>query len=231
MGLTLPVFIGYDAREAIAFHTCVNSIIRHSSKPVNIVPLALKTLAGYTENKDRLTGYKPTNDFIFSRFLVPALSEFKGWALFIDGDMILLDDISKIFDVPDKTKAVYVVKHNYKTRYPVKYLGQKNEDYERKNWSSVILFNCEHPACQKLTFEHVEKATGKYLHRFEWVSDADIGQLPIEWNWLPDELGENKDAKLLHYTAGTPCFHDFACTPMADLWHKERMLTNYSAQV
>lgn len=225
------VFIGYDAREAIAFHTCVNSIIRHAKSPVSINPLALNNLNGYVENQSRVTGYKPTNDFIFSRFLIPALSDYKGWALFIDGDMILLDDIGAIFDFKDETKSVYVVKHNYKTKFPIKYLGQKNEDYERKNWSSVMLFNCSHPDCMKLTKSYVQNSTGKHLHRFEWTSDDMIGELPIEWNWLADEYGVNNEAKLLHYTAGTPCFIDFSESPMAEKWHKERILTEYSAQV
>lgn len=225
------VFIGYDARESIAFHVCANSIIRHSSRPMAITPLSLNNLSGYTENHSRAVGYKPTNDFIFSRFLVPELAGYKGWALFIDGDMIFLDDPTKLFALADESKAVMCVKHVYKTKFPVKYLGQKNEDYERKNWSSVMLFNCAHPDCMKLTKSYVQHATGKHLHRFEWTDDENIGELPIQWNWLPDEFGPNENAKLLHFTAGTPCFHDFACSPMADLWHKERMLTNYSAQV
>lgn len=223
------VFIGYDAREAIAYHTCVNSMIRMSTSPLSITPLALNNLSGYTEDKARSVGYKPTNDFIFSRFLVPFLNEYKGWALFIDGDMVFLDDPSKLFGLIDDTKSVLCVKHDYKTKFPIKYLGQKNEDYERKNWSSVMLFNCSHPDCMKLTQSYVQNSTGKHLHRFEWTDS--VGELPIEWNWLADEYGVNNEAKLLHYTAGTPCFIDFSESPMAEKWHKERILTEYSAQV
>jgi hypothetical protein len=112
-----------------------------------------------------------------------------------------------------------------------KYLGASNQNYPRKNWSSVVLWNCSHPANREVTPEMIQKSTGSYLHRFTWLPDALIGALPVEWNWLPDEFGSNEDASLLHYTLGTPCFHDFALTPMADEWHRERMYTNYSVQV
>lgn len=219
------VFIGYDDRETICYHTCCNSIIRQSTKPISITPLALNNLSNYHE-----THNDGSNKFIYSRFLVPFLCNYKGWALFIDGDMILLDDISKLFDLKDSSKAVMVVKHNYKTKMPTKYLGAKNEDYPRKNWSSVILWNCEHPANQVINPEFIQLANGAQLHRFTWLNNNLIGELPIEWNWLPDELGENKNAKLLHYTLGAPCFIDFAETPMADKWHKARILTEYSLQ-
>lgn len=226
------IYIGFDPREAVAYHVCVNSIIRQSSVPVRITPLALTTLDGYVESSERVTldGYPPTNQFIFSRFLVPYLAGYQGWALFIDGDMLLLDDIKKLFDFVDDKYAVMCVKHDYKTKFPIKYLGQVNGDYERKNWSSVMLINCGHPANAVLTPTFVSQASGKQLHRYEWLDDSLVGELPIEWNWLPDEFGVNENAKLLHYTAGTPCFHEFATTPMSDVWHKERMLTDYSVQ-
>lgn len=219
------IFVGYDNREAIAYHTCCNSIIRHSTKPIAITPLALNNLNDYKESHQ-----DGSNQFIYSRFLVPHLMDYKGWALFIDGDMIFLDDVSKLFDLKDESKAIMVVKHNYKTKMPIKYLGAKNEDYPKKNWSSVILWNCSHPANQIINPEFIQVASGAQLHRFTWLTDDLIGELPIEWNWLPDEFGENKNAKLLHYTLGTPCFVDFAKTPMADKWHKERILTQYSLQ-
>ena len=225
------VYIGYDPREAVAYHVCTNSIIRHATKPVRISPLALKNLDAYVESDSRKTTYQPTNQFIFSRFLIPYLNNYKGWALFIDGDMIVLDDIHKLFDLVDETKAVMVVKHDYKTKYPIKYLGQKNEDYERKNWSSVMLFNCAHPDCAVLTPENVAKASGRNLHRFEWTTDENIGDLPMEWNWLDMEYGYNDNAKLIHYTVGTPCFIDYSMSNYSSLWHRESMLTNYCKQV
>jgi len=221
----IPVFIGYDPREAVAYHACVNSIIRQASCPVAIVPLALNLLTDYKE-----THGDNSNHFVYTRFLVPYLMNYTGWAIFIDGDMIVRDDITKLWNLKDTTKDVMVVKHNYQTRTTQKYLGSKNEDYPRKNWSSVILWNCNNSANEILTPEFVQQQPGSYLHRFSWVDDSRIGELPIEWNWLPDEFGPNADAKLLHYTLGTPCFYDFAQTPQADEWHKEHILTNYCQQ-
>ena len=221
----IPIFIGYDPREAIAFHTCVNSIIRHASQPVSIMPLALNNFQDYTE-----THTDGSNQFIYSRFLVPHLMDYQGQAIFMDGDMIVRGDIAELWAMRDLGKDVQVVKHDYKTRMPVKYLGSKNEDYPRKNWSSVMIFNCQNFPTRKLTPDYIQKSTGAHLHRFEWTTDDRVGALPPEWNWLPDEYGANPNAKLLHYTLGTPCFHEFATTTMADEWHRERMLTNYSLQ-
>ncbi len=221
----IPVFIGYDPREAIAFHVCANSIIRHSSQPVQIIPVALNLFKEYTE-----THTDGSNHFIYTRFLVPYMMQWQGHAIFIDGDMIVRDDIARLWELRDHSKDVQVVKHDYKTCMPIKYLGSKNEDYPRKNWSSVILWNCNSYPNRKLTPAYVMKATGAELHRFTWCTDDRIGELPPEWNWLPDEYGANPDAKLLHYTLGTPCFHEFADTPQGSEWHRERILTEYCQQ-
>lgn len=221
----IPIFIGFDPREAIAYHVCTNSIIRHSTQTVSLTPLALNNLSNYKEKHT-----DGSNHFIYSRFLVPYLMEYKGWALFLDGDMLLRDDISKLWDLRDDSKAVMVVKHDYKTRMPVKYLGAKNEDYPRKNWSSVILWNCGHEANKSVSPDFIQNATGAQLHRFTWLDDNLIGNLPVAWNWLPDEFGSNINAKLLHFTLGTPCFHDFATSPMADEWHREKIYTDHSQQ-
>lgn len=221
----IPIFIGYDPREAVAYHTCVNSIIRQASQPVAIVPLALNLFNDYTE-----THTDGSNQFIYSRFLVPHLMGYAGHAIFMDGDMIVRGDIVELWNLKEFDKDVQVVKHNYKTRMTEKYLGAKNEDYPRKNWSSVILWNCGSFPNRKLTPEFVQRATGAELHRFTWIDDERIGELPPEWNWLPDEYGPNLDAKLLHYTLGTPCFHEFATTPQSDEWHREHMLADYCLQ-
>lgn len=221
----IPIFIGYDPREAVAYHVCCNSLIRQSSVPLSFTPLALENLAGYKELHS-----DGSNQFIYSRFLVPHLMDYKGWALFVDGDMIVRDDIEKLWALRDDSKAVMCVHHTYKTKSQQKYLGARNQDYPRKNWSSVVLWNCSHPANRSVTPEFIENATGAQLHRFTWLQDDLIGELPIEWNWLPDEFGPNPDAKLLHYTLGTPCFHEYADSPMAAEWHRERMLMDYSDQ-
>lgn len=222
---TIPVFIGYDPREAIAFHVCANSIIRHSSRPVSIVPVALNLFRDYQE-----THGDGSNHFIYTRFLVPYLMDFQDWAIFIDGDMVLRSDIAALWDLRDPDRDVLVVKHDYRTRRRYKYLGSINEDYPRKNWSSVILWNCGSPRNRQLTPEFVQASTGAFLHRFSWLPDSGIGELPREWNWLPDELGRNDQAHLLHYTLGTPCFHEFADTPQNEEWHRERIFTEYCQQ-
>ena len=221
----IPVFVGYDPREAIAYHTCVNSIIRYASQPVAIVPIALNLFQDYKE-----THTDGSNHFIYTRFLVPHLMGFKGWAIFIDGDMIVRDDIMKLWNLQEVDKDVMVVKHDYQTCMPVKYLGAKNENYPRKNWSSVILWNCNSFPNRQLTPEFVQTSSGSFLHRFSWLDDDRIGDLPPEWNWLPDEYGPNLNAKLLHYTLGTPCFQEFADTPQGNEWHRERILTEYCQQ-
>jgi lipopolysaccharide biosynthesis glycosyltransferase len=221
----IPIFIGYDPREAVAYHTCANSIIRQASQPVAIVPLALNLFSDYTE-----THTDGSNQFIYSRFLVPHLMGYTGHAIFMDGDMIVRGDIVELWEQRSGYYDVQVVKHDYKTRMKEKYLGAKNEDYPRKNWSSVILWNCNSHPNRRLTPEFVQKATGAELHRFTWIEDSRVGQLPPEWNWLPDEYGPNLDAKLLHYTLGTPCFHEFATTPQGDEWHREHMLADYCLQ-
>jgi lipopolysaccharide biosynthesis glycosyltransferase len=221
----IPIFVGYDPREAIAYHVCANSIIRQASQPVAIIPLALNLFTDYTE-----THTDGSNHFIYSRFLVPHLMDYTGHAIFIDGDMIVRGDIAELWNLRRHDVDVQVVKHDYKTRMTEKYLGSRNEDYPRKNWSSVILWNCQNPANKKLTPDFVEKATGAELHRFSWIRDERIGELPIEWNWLPDEFGANPQAKLLHYTLGTPCFTEFHDTPQGDEWHRERALTDYCLQ-
>ena len=223
--IPIPIFIGYDPREAIAYHVCANSIIRNSSRPVAITPLALNNFKEYTE-----THTDGSNQFIYSRFLVPYLMGYHGWAIFMDGDMIVRGDIAEIWELRDNSCDVMVVKHDYKTRMKEKYLGSKNEDYPRKNWSSVIMWNCGNHPNKRLTPDFIEKSTGAELHRFSWIADERIGSLPKEWNWLPDEFGPNQDAKLLHYTLGTPCFHEFATTPQGDEWHRERILTEYCQQ-
>jgi lipopolysaccharide biosynthesis glycosyltransferase len=222
----IPVFVGYDPREAIAYHTCVNSIIRNSSQPVAIVPVALNLFKEYSE-----THTDGSNHFIYTRFLVPYLMDYQGWAIFIDGDMIVRGDIAELWNLKEYTKDAMVVKHDYKTRMTEKYLGSPNEDYPRKNWSSVILWNCGAIRNRILTPEFVQQSTGAFLHRFSWIADERLGELPAEWNWLDVEYEYNPLAKLVHYTLGTPCFHEFADQgDFSDEWHRERIFTEYCQQ-
>jgi hypothetical protein len=220
----IRLFIGYDPREAVVYHVCANSIIRHASRALAFTPLALRNLHYVERHRDG------SNQFTYNRFLVPQLAGYSGWALYVDGDMIARADIAELWELRDEGKAVLCVQHDYRTKMRKKYLGAVNEDYPRKNWSSVVLWNCGHPANRALTPEFVQRATGAQLHRFTWLTDELIGALPREWNWLPDEFGANLDAKLLHWTLGAPCFHEFADAPMAAEWHREHSLANHCSQ-
>jgi lipopolysaccharide biosynthesis glycosyltransferase len=214
MNEKINIVVGFDQREAVAYHTFIQSIIEKSSVPVFITPLAVNTLSGYKEtHKDR------SNDFIYSRFLTPYLNNYHGWAIFADGDMICQTDIKELWDLRDNSKALLVVKHDYVTKTNQKYLGNKNENYPKKNWSSLILWNCSHPKHKILTPNFIANQTGKFLHRFSWLDENDIGDLPKEWNWLALEYPINNFAKIIHYTLGTPCFKDYRHTDMAEIWH------------
>jgi lipopolysaccharide biosynthesis glycosyltransferase len=211
---TISIVVGFDQREAVAYHVFCQSIIENASNPIQLLPLAENTLRGYKEV--RTDG---SNKFIYSRFLTPYLMGYKGWAIFADGDMVCQADISELWALRDESKAVMVVKHSYQTKASKKYLGNKNENYPRKNWSSLILWNCAHSENKVLTPEFIQAQPGSYLHRFSWLCDNLIGDLPIEWNWLAIEYPENDNAKLIHYTLGTPCFTDYMEKSMSQAWH------------
>ena len=208
------IFIGFDQREACAYHTFVQRLINHSSIPLDITPLCLKSLVGYKElHRDG------GNDFVYSRFLSPFLNNFDGWAIYADGDMVCQADILELLKLKDDSKAVMVAKHNYQTKQSKKYFNNKNENYPKKNWSSVILWNCSHPKHKILTPEFIQNQSGKFLHRFSWLNEDEIGEIPLEWNWLALEYPENKEAKIIHYTLGTPCLKEYKDTNMSDIWY------------
>jgi lipopolysaccharide biosynthesis glycosyltransferase len=210
----LRIFIGYDGDvEPVAFFTFCQSVIEQSTIPVSFTPLALNHFKFYEETHD-----DGSNAFIYSRFLVPYMCNYQGYALFADGDMIVRGDVKELLDLADPYHAVKVVKHDYKTKHPVKYLGAKNEDYPCKNWSSVIFWNCQHHQNKKLTPQVVMNQSGAYLHRFAWLEERFIGELPEEWNWLETEYKYNQDAKLVHHTLGTPCFKDYQNSDYAEEW-------------
>lgn len=222
----IPVYIGYDPREAAAYHTFSESVIRNATRPIQLIPLALNLLRDYQE-----THTDGSNAFIYSRFLVPHLQGYKGWAIFCDGDMLCRDDIAKLWAMRDDQYAVMVVKHDYETKHKTKYVGTGletvNVTYPRKNWSSVVLWNCGHPANRVLTPEYVMGATGRKLHRFEHLLDGEIGDLPKDWNWLAEEYPVNEDAKLVHYTLGVPAMKAYAESQHAKEWFEAFYGTQY----
>lgn len=209
----VKIYVGFDPRESVVYHTFVQSLIEQSSLPLEITPLAVNTLNFYSE-----THQDKSNDFVYSRFLTPFMSDFSGWSIYVDGDMICQEDIKELLALKDESKALLVVKHDYQSKTANKYLNNINENYPRKNWSSVILWNCGHPKHKVLTPDFVSQQSGKFLHRFSWLADEDIGELPIEWNWLATEYPDNASAKLIHYTLGAPCFRDYRDTGMAANW-------------
>ncbi len=213
MSKLLNIFVGFDQKEAIAYHTFVQSIIEKSSTPLSITPLAENNLDHYSEKHT-----DGTNKFTYSRFLVPYLMGFKGWAIFVDGDMVCLSDIKELKNFFNPDNAVSVVKHNYKTKHKTKYFGQKNEDYPRKNWSSVIIWNCEHPKNKILTPDFISEKEGSFLHRFKWLEDSEIGEIPKKWNWLAIEYEDKQDLSLIHYTLGTPCFREYSDKSLSEHW-------------
>jgi len=214
---TINLVVGFDQREAVAYHTFCQSVLETASLPVRFLPLAENTLVDYKE-----THTDGSNRFIYSRFLTPYLMGFQGWAIFADGDMVCQTDIKALWDLRDASKALQVVQHDYQTKAHTKYLGNKNENYPRKNWSSLILWNCAHTAHQVLTPAFIQGQKGSFLHRFSWLSDSDIGHLPPDWNWLAIEYPDNPSAALVHFTLGTPCFKDYADSPMSSIWHQAR---------
>jgi lipopolysaccharide biosynthesis glycosyltransferase len=209
----INLVVGFDQKEAIAYHVFCQSVIEYSTLPIQFIPLKINCRANNIHQNDG------SNAFTYSRFLTPYLMGFRGWAIFADGDMVCRDDLAKLWGLRDSTKAVQVVKHDYKTKHSKKYLGNKNEDYPRKNWSSLILWNCEHPKNKLLTPSFIDGKSGSYLHRFSWLDDEDVGELKSEWNWLAIEFDDNPSAKIVHYTLGTPCFKEYQSSSMSNYWH------------
>jgi hypothetical protein len=212
------VFIGYDAKEEVAFHVLQRSIQERSSLPVAVTPINLAQLKGvFTRERNALQ----STDFSFSRFLTPWLCGFEGWGLFLDCDMLVLGDIADLWKLRDPKYAVQVVKHDYVPKEETKFLGAVQTKYEKKNWSSVMLFNCAQ--CRALTPEYVNTATGLELHQFKWLGDdSKIGELPVTWNYLVGEYDHRPDVSLIHYTLGGPYFDEYRNTDYAAEWFRER---------
>jgi hypothetical protein len=214
----IRVFIGYDPREAVAYSVLAYSIQARASQPVSIAPLRLSQLKGVlTRERHPLQ----STDFSFSRFLTPYLSGYAGWSVFMDCDMLMLEDIANLWKLRDDRYAVMVVKHNHVPNETVKFLGEPQSRYEKKNWSSVMLFN--NARCRALTPEYVNRASGLELHQFKWLGNDDlIGPLPDRWNHLVGYNMRRRDAALVHYTLGVPCFDEYQNCEYAREWFAER---------
>lgn len=217
----IRIFLGYDPIEAGIIYPCIHSIHRHSSMPVSITPVSLKNIEGIlTRERHPLQ----SNEFAFSRFLVPWMCDFKGHAIFMDSDIIVRDDIAKLWAHRDE-KAVKVVHHNHIPEEETKYLGNVQTKYARKNWSSVILFNNE--KCKILTPDYVNQADGLHLHQFQWLPDYEIGYLPKSWNHLVGYDAYSDQAKAVHYTIGGPYFKEYKNCDYHQDWFKEKSLSEF----
>lgn len=217
----IRVIAGYDEREAVGYHVFSSSVLRRSTVPVSIAPLHLANLQGYKEHHT-----DGTNAFIYTRFLIPWMMDFHGMVIFCDGaDMLCRADIAELWAWRDPYMAVQVVKHDYQTKSPRKYIGTQmeadNESYPRKNWSSLMIVNCAHYSWRQMNPERVSKMTGQQLHRFEFIQDRYIGDLPTHWNWLVGEYPHDPETRLAHFTLGIPAMHHYKDCDYADEWRTE----------
>lgn len=228
------VYIGHDDREDVAFHVCAHSITRHTQAPVTIIPVKHRDMRtkGYFRRPwliDSDTGLyrdlidnKPfSTQFSHTRFLVPFLNDYKGWALFMDSDMVFTGDVKELLTFCDDRYAALVVKHNHKPAEAVKMDNQPQARYYRKNWSSFVLWNCAHPANKFLTPAKVNTLTGTELHGFCWLSDNLIGHLGWDYNWIEGASPHVKLPKVIHYTEGGPWFDECKDVMHGDIWTDE----------
>ena len=218
-------FIGYDSKEDIAYRVCKQSLLNNSSIPITVFSLKLYELVSkkiYYRSIDPLA----STEFTYSRFLVPSLMSFKGWAVFCDCDFVFLNDVAKLFKNLSEDKAIYCVQHDYTPKEKHKMDGQKQTIYPRKNWSSFIVYNCSHPSNLKLNIDLVNSETGSFLHQFKWLQDSEIGSLDERWNWLEGWTSKHNNQKpyAVHYTRGGPWFSEWQDVEFADEWNKERNL-------
>lgn len=206
----IRVFIGLDQVEEVAYHVLAESIIRQTSQPVSITPIALHQLPQLTREWDA----RQSNEFAFSRFLVPWMCGMNGWAIWMDSDMLCLDDLAKLWRLRNPKYAVQVVKHSWNPEDGEKFLGRPQSHYpelengeSRKLWSAMMLMNCRE--CWKLTPQYVNSHNGLHLHQFQWLPDRRIGELPRVWQHVVDVEPYDPAAKLVHWTLGGPWWQEF----------------------
>jgi lipopolysaccharide biosynthesis glycosyltransferase len=217
----LNIFIGYDSAAPVLYNVAQHSIQTRTNSQCIIRPLILDQLKSiYNRTPHQLA----STEFSFSRFLVPYLSDYEGWSLFMDNDVVVLDDIKKVFDLANEDYAIMCVKHIHEPKEDKKFLGKTQTIYEKKNWSSFMLFN--NKKCKALTPKYVENATGLQLHQFHWLESEDlIGSLPISWNFLAGYSNDDTDKKniqMIHYTDGAPCYEGYEESDKSEIWINEK---------
>ena len=210
----INIFVGYDTKEKMAFNVLSYSILKNSSQPVAITPIYLENIKDtFVRERNSLS----STEFSFSRFIIPHLMNYQGWALFMDCDMLMQADIAELWRLRDDKYAVQVCKHDYIPKSQTKFLGQTQTVYPKKNWSSFMMMNCK--KCTTLTPDYVNKASGLELHQYKWLESEDlIGDLPLEWNWLADEYEYKTGVKNIHYTEGGPWFSDYNRCDYSQEW-------------
>lgn len=221
-----PIYVGWDSRQAIAFDVCKRSILARASIPVEVIPIRqddMRACGFYYRAADPLA----STEFTYTRFLVPWLMGYRGWALFCDCDFLFQADVADLIKHVDDRYAVMCVKHDHRPDATNKMAGKVQTAYPRKNWSSLVLYNCGHPVNSLLTLETVNRATGAYLHQFKWLDDDLIGEIPEEWNWLAGvspttTRGEwMMEPRAVHFTDGTPMTPGYGACQYADRWWSE----------
>lgn len=212
------IYIGFDEREEIAFDIARFSIEEKTSefKTVELNQKILRRHGDYWREPDK----KASTEFSITRFLVPHLNSFSDWALFVDCDILFLSDPQELFDLADDRYALMCAKHDYRPSSKTKMDSQVQHLYPRKNWSSMMLFNCSHPSNQRLTRELVNSGEPGFLHQMKWLNDDEIGEISHEWNWLVDWYKEPDDgkARMVHYTEGGPWFDAYRDCEYSEEW-------------
>lgn len=233
----LRIFIGYDSREHVPYEVCKHSVRRHASSPLDIIKLEHRDLRrkglfdrpwsiqGNGQYHDTTDGKPFSTEFSHTRFLVPEICRrngmSEGWALFCDCDFLFLTDVAELFDHANDQYAVMCVKHDYNPKEGVKMDGMVQQNYNKKLWSSLVLWNIGHPKNQTVDKIKVNHSDGSYLHQFSWLDDSDIGSLPHSWNYVPSVSPSANVVKAVHFSLGGPWFPDYRETDYAKEWHKE----------
>jgi len=216
------VWIGYDPLEDSCAKMLANSIRKRTNlKNLKIIPIIRDQLLAYDIFR-RPIDPNGSTQFSLTRFMVPYLMNYSGTGIFLDCDMLITRDIKEFFDMSDESYAVQCVKHDYIPKSNAKMGGKPQSIYPRKNWSSSVIYNCNHPSIKKLSREIVERKSPKFLHRFEWINDNEIGELPIEFNFLVGEYAMTEKLPYnIHHTLGPPIYKECVNCDYSVFWKSE----------